>query len=84
MSPSVQNQPASTLGSCLLRSDKLEQAEIKNLLMCFLHVLKSMSEGRRNPLPHYLTLFQSAADLTFAPLAILAILLTMAAISDPN
>uniref|UniRef100_A0A8C5ANT1 Dedicator of cytokinesis 9 n=1 Tax=Gadus morhua TaxID=8049 RepID=A0A8C5ANT1_GADMO len=38
------NQPASTLGSCLLRSDKLEQAEIKNLLMCFLHVLKSMSE----------------------------------------
>uniref|UniRef100_A0A8C5FFD2 Dedicator of cytokinesis 9 n=1 Tax=Gadus morhua TaxID=8049 RepID=A0A8C5FFD2_GADMO len=38
------DKPASTLGSCLLRSDKLEQAEIKNLLMCFLHVLKSMSE----------------------------------------
>ncbi|CAL8322032.1 unnamed protein product [Merluccius merluccius] len=38
------NQPASTLGSSLLRCDKLEQAEIKNLLMCFLHVLKSMSE----------------------------------------
>ncbi|MFT7818030.1 dedicator of cytokinesis protein 9-like isoform X3, partial [Arapaima gigas] len=38
------NQPASTLGSALLRCDKLEQAEIKSLLMCFLHVLKSMSE----------------------------------------
>lgn len=40
-----QNHPASTLGSSLLRCDKLEQAEIKSLLMCFLHVLKSMSEG---------------------------------------
>uniref|UniRef100_A0A7N6AAY9 Dedicator of cytokinesis 9 n=1 Tax=Anabas testudineus TaxID=64144 RepID=A0A7N6AAY9_ANATE len=38
------NQPASALGSTLLRCDKLEQAEIKSLLMCFLHVLKSMSE----------------------------------------
>uniref|UniRef100_A0AAX7V425 Dedicator of cytokinesis 9 n=1 Tax=Astatotilapia calliptera TaxID=8154 RepID=A0AAX7V425_ASTCA len=38
------NQPASTLGSPLLRCDKLDQAEIKSLLMCFLHVLKSMSE----------------------------------------
>ncbi|CAL8268097.1 unnamed protein product [Lota lota] len=38
------NQPASTLGSSLVRCDKLEQAETKNLLMCFLHVLKSMSE----------------------------------------
>uniref|UniRef100_A0A3Q3J9H8 Dedicator of cytokinesis 9 n=1 Tax=Monopterus albus TaxID=43700 RepID=A0A3Q3J9H8_MONAL len=37
-------QPASTLGSTLLRGDKLDQAEIKSLLMCFLHVLKSMSE----------------------------------------
>uniref|UniRef100_A0A8C9TUM6 Dedicator of cytokinesis 9 n=1 Tax=Scleropages formosus TaxID=113540 RepID=A0A8C9TUM6_SCLFO len=36
--------PASTLGSSLLRCDKLEQVEIKSLLMCFLHVLKSMSE----------------------------------------
>uniref|UniRef100_A0A8D3C413 Dedicator of cytokinesis 9 n=1 Tax=Scophthalmus maximus TaxID=52904 RepID=A0A8D3C413_SCOMX len=35
---------ASTLGSTLLRCDKLDQAEIKSLLMCFLHVLKSMSE----------------------------------------
>uniref|UniRef100_A0A669BT02 Dedicator of cytokinesis 9 n=1 Tax=Oreochromis niloticus TaxID=8128 RepID=A0A669BT02_ORENI len=40
----LQNQPASTLGSPLLRCDKLDQAEIKSLLMCFLHVLKSMSE----------------------------------------
>ncbi|XP_061082235.1 dedicator of cytokinesis protein 9-like isoform X3 [Conger conger] len=39
-----QNQPASALGSSFLRCDKLEQAEIKSLLMCFLHVLKSMSE----------------------------------------
>ncbi|XP_064184042.1 dedicator of cytokinesis protein 9-like isoform X5 [Anguilla rostrata] len=38
------NQPASALGSTLLRCDKLDQAEIKSLLMCFLHVLKSMSE----------------------------------------
>ncbi|XP_034142813.1 dedicator of cytokinesis protein 9 isoform X2 [Esox lucius] len=38
------NQPASTLGSSLLRCDKLDQSEIKSLLMCFLHVLKSMSE----------------------------------------
>eukprot|EP00064_Thunnus_orientalis_P001061 superscaffoldBa00000065_g1062 len=41
---SLQNQPASTLGSTPLRCDKLDQAEIKSLLMCFLHVLKSMSE----------------------------------------
>ncbi|XP_047456081.1 dedicator of cytokinesis protein 9-like isoform X3 [Mugil cephalus] len=38
------NQPASAMGSSLLRCDKLDQAEIKSLLMCFLHVLKSMSE----------------------------------------
>ncbi|TMS06920.1 Dedicator of cytokinesis protein 9 [Larimichthys crocea] len=38
------NQPASALGSTLLRCDKLDQSEIKSLLMCFLHVLKSMSE----------------------------------------
>ncbi|KAI1899148.1 hypothetical protein AGOR_G00058550 [Albula goreensis] len=39
------NQPASALGSCsILRCDKLDQAEVKSLLMCFLHVLKSMSE----------------------------------------
>ncbi|XP_008396781.1 dedicator of cytokinesis protein 9 isoform X9 [Poecilia reticulata] len=38
------NQPGSTLGSTLIRCDKLDQAEIKSLLMCFLHVLKSMSE----------------------------------------
>uniref|UniRef100_A0A672ME50 Dedicator of cytokinesis 9 n=1 Tax=Sinocyclocheilus grahami TaxID=75366 RepID=A0A672ME50_SINGR len=28
----------------LLRCDKLDQSEVKNILMCFLHVLKSMSE----------------------------------------
>lgn len=30
----------------MLRCDKLDRDEIKNLLMCFLHILKSMSEGR--------------------------------------
>ncbi|XP_035995255.1 dedicator of cytokinesis protein 9 isoform X17 [Fundulus heteroclitus] len=38
------NQPGSTLGSTLMRCDKLDQAEIKSLLMCLLHLLKSMSE----------------------------------------
>uniref|UniRef100_A0A3P9AT17 Dedicator of cytokinesis 9b n=1 Tax=Maylandia zebra TaxID=106582 RepID=A0A3P9AT17_9CICH len=36
------------LGSTVLRSDKLDQDEIKNLLMCFLHILKNMSEGRNH------------------------------------
>ncbi|XP_074520401.1 dedicator of cytokinesis protein 9 isoform X5 [Halichoeres trimaculatus] len=38
------NQCASALGSSVLRCDKLDHDEIKNLLMCFLHILKSMSE----------------------------------------
>ncbi|XP_035376487.1 dedicator of cytokinesis protein 9 isoform X1 [Electrophorus electricus] len=37
-------QSASALGSSVLCCDKLDREEIKNLLMCFLHVLKSMSE----------------------------------------
>lgn len=37
---------AAALGGSLLRCDKLEQSEVKSLLMCFLHVLKSMSEGK--------------------------------------
>uniref|UniRef100_A0A7N6F6N8 Dedicator of cytokinesis 9 n=1 Tax=Anabas testudineus TaxID=64144 RepID=A0A7N6F6N8_ANATE len=41
---SLDKVPSRSLGSTLLRCDKLEQAEIKSLLMCFLHVLKSMSE----------------------------------------
>eukprot|EP00064_Thunnus_orientalis_P005684 superscaffoldBa00000568_g5698 len=40
----IQNQCASALGSTVLRCDKLDREEIKNLLMCFLHILKSMSE----------------------------------------
>ncbi|KAM7365478.1 hypothetical protein PAMP_016399 [Pampus punctatissimus] len=40
----IQNQCASALGSTVLRCDKLDRDEIKNLLMCFLHILKSMSE----------------------------------------
>ncbi|XP_076872027.1 LOW QUALITY PROTEIN: dedicator of cytokinesis protein 9 [Brachyhypopomus gauderio] len=35
---------ASALGCSVLRCDKLDRDEIKNLLVCFLHVLKSMSE----------------------------------------
>ncbi|KAK7153615.1 hypothetical protein R3I94_007110 [Phoxinus phoxinus] len=35
---------AGVLGSSLLRCDKLDQSEVRNMLMCFLHVLKSMSE----------------------------------------
>uniref|UniRef100_A0A8C5FL99 Dedicator of cytokinesis 9b n=1 Tax=Gadus morhua TaxID=8049 RepID=A0A8C5FL99_GADMO len=41
-----ENQCASALGSAVLRCDKLEREEVKSLLMCFLHVLKSMSEGK--------------------------------------
>uniref|UniRef100_A0A3B4YRP7 Dedicator of cytokinesis 9b n=1 Tax=Seriola lalandi dorsalis TaxID=1841481 RepID=A0A3B4YRP7_SERLL len=43
-SDSDTNQCASALGSTVLRCDKLDRDEIKNLLMCFLHILKSMSE----------------------------------------
>ncbi|XP_034720250.1 dedicator of cytokinesis protein 9 isoform X4 [Etheostoma cragini] len=38
------NQCASALGSSMLRCEKLDRDEIKNLLMGFLHILKSMSE----------------------------------------
>ncbi|CAG04980.1 unnamed protein product [Tetraodon nigroviridis] len=40
----AQNQCVSAPGSNVLRCDKLDRDEIKNLLMCFLHILKSMSE----------------------------------------
>ncbi|XP_034032698.1 dedicator of cytokinesis protein 9 isoform X8 [Thalassophryne amazonica] len=38
------NPCTSALGSTTLRCDKLDRDEIKNLLMCFLHILKSMSD----------------------------------------
>ncbi|XP_034072746.1 dedicator of cytokinesis protein 9 isoform X10 [Gymnodraco acuticeps] len=38
------NQCVSTLGSSVLRCDKMDREEIKNLLIGFLHILKSMSE----------------------------------------
>nr|DBA33098.1 TPA: hypothetical protein GDO54_000828 [Pyxicephalus adspersus] len=38
------NQHGGSTGNQLVRCDKLEQAEIKSLLMCFLHILKSMSD----------------------------------------
>uniref|UniRef100_A0A8C0H887 Dedicator of cytokinesis 9 n=1 Tax=Chelonoidis abingdonii TaxID=106734 RepID=A0A8C0H887_CHEAB len=37
-----QNQHCSTLGSSVVRSGKFDQTEIKSLLMCFLHILKSI------------------------------------------
>ncbi|CAM5074492.1 unnamed protein product [Natator depressus] len=38
------NQHCGTFGSSVVRSDKFDQTEIKSLLMCFLHILKSMSD----------------------------------------
>ncbi|XP_077199951.1 dedicator of cytokinesis protein 9 isoform X9 [Paroedura picta] len=38
------NQQTCTPGSSVVRCDKLDQSEIKSLLMCFLHILKSMSD----------------------------------------
>ncbi|MBN3294419.1 DOCK9 protein, partial [Polypterus senegalus] len=38
------NQQSLALGGTVVRCDKLDQSEIKNLLMCFLYILKSMSE----------------------------------------
>uniref|UniRef100_A0A8D2LW82 Dedicator of cytokinesis 9 n=1 Tax=Varanus komodoensis TaxID=61221 RepID=A0A8D2LW82_VARKO len=35
-----QNQQGCPLGSSVVRCDKLDQAEIRSLLMCFLHILK--------------------------------------------
>uniref|UniRef100_A0A3P9II38 Dedicator of cytokinesis 9b n=1 Tax=Oryzias latipes TaxID=8090 RepID=A0A3P9II38_ORYLA len=56
--------------SAVLRGDKLDRDEIKNLLMCFLHILKSMSEGepaaRLMSVSIFLLLFCS--KLHFCPL----------------
>uniref|UniRef100_A0AAR2L8K7 Dedicator of cytokinesis 9b n=1 Tax=Pygocentrus nattereri TaxID=42514 RepID=A0AAR2L8K7_PYGNA len=66
-------QSASALGSSILRCDKLDREEIKNLLMCFLHVLKSMSEdalftywNKASPseLMDFFTLIDNAAQET--------------------
>ncbi|XP_067392949.1 dedicator of cytokinesis protein 9 isoform X3 [Emydura macquarii macquarii] len=38
------NRHSGTLGSSVVRSDKFDQTEIKSLLMCFLHILKIMSD----------------------------------------
>ncbi|XP_063103034.1 dedicator of cytokinesis protein 9 isoform X4 [Cavia porcellus] len=38
------HQQTSTLGNSVVRCDKLDQSEIKSLLMCFLYILKSMSD----------------------------------------
>ncbi|XP_043853662.1 dedicator of cytokinesis protein 9 isoform X13 [Dromiciops gliroides] len=38
------HQQSGTSGSSVVRCDKLDQSEIKSLLMCFLYILKSMSD----------------------------------------
>ncbi|XP_038615019.1 dedicator of cytokinesis protein 9 isoform X6 [Tachyglossus aculeatus] len=38
------HQQSGPLGSSVVRCDKLDQSEIKSLLMCFLYILKSMSD----------------------------------------
>ncbi|XP_047576243.1 dedicator of cytokinesis protein 9 isoform X10 [Lutra lutra] len=38
------HQQSGTLGNSVIRCDKLDQSEIKSLLMCFLYILKSMSD----------------------------------------
>uniref|UniRef100_A0A8C0Z538 Dedicator of cytokinesis 9 n=1 Tax=Canis lupus familiaris TaxID=9615 RepID=A0A8C0Z538_CANLF len=39
-----EHQQSGTLGNSVVRCDKLDQSEIKSLLMCFLYILKSMSD----------------------------------------
>uniref|UniRef100_A0A8C4Y4Y7 Dedicator of cytokinesis 10 n=1 Tax=Gopherus evgoodei TaxID=1825980 RepID=A0A8C4Y4Y7_9SAUR len=39
-------RPLSLIGSTL-RFDKLDQAETRSLLMCFLHIMKTISEGKK-------------------------------------
>lgn len=40
-------RPLSLIGSTL-RFDKLDQAETRSLLMCFLHIMKTISDGKWN------------------------------------
>uniref|UniRef100_A0A8C0XSE5 Dedicator of cytokinesis 10 n=1 Tax=Castor canadensis TaxID=51338 RepID=A0A8C0XSE5_CASCN len=40
-------RPLSLIGSTL-RFDKLDQAETRSLLMCFLHIMKTISDGKEN------------------------------------
>uniref|UniRef100_A0A5F9CSH6 Dedicator of cytokinesis 9 n=1 Tax=Oryctolagus cuniculus TaxID=9986 RepID=A0A5F9CSH6_RABIT len=42
--PPREHQQSNTLGNSVVRCDKLDQSEIKSLLMCFLYILKSMSD----------------------------------------
>uniref|UniRef100_A0A8C3UX76 Dedicator of cytokinesis 10 n=1 Tax=Catharus ustulatus TaxID=91951 RepID=A0A8C3UX76_CATUS len=45
LSPQQITRPLSLIGSTL-RFDKLDQAETRSLLMCFLHIMKTISEGK--------------------------------------
>uniref|UniRef100_A0A8C8REW3 Dedicator of cytokinesis 10 n=1 Tax=Pelusios castaneus TaxID=367368 RepID=A0A8C8REW3_9SAUR len=49
-------RPLSLIGS-VLRFDKLDQAETRSLLMCFLHIMKTISEGKKSTHTHTPTLF---------------------------
>uniref|UniRef100_A0A8C9KZM3 Dedicator of cytokinesis 10 n=1 Tax=Serinus canaria TaxID=9135 RepID=A0A8C9KZM3_SERCA len=51
-------QPLSLIGSTL-RFDKLDQAETRSLLMCFLHIMKTISEGK-NCIGFNLSIFYAA------------------------
>uniref|UniRef100_A0A8C3DTD7 Dedicator of cytokinesis 10 n=1 Tax=Corvus moneduloides TaxID=1196302 RepID=A0A8C3DTD7_CORMO len=42
----AKHTPLSLIGSTL-RFDKLDQAETRSLLMCFLHIMKTISEGKK-------------------------------------
>uniref|UniRef100_A0A8C4NS73 Dedicator of cytokinesis 9b n=1 Tax=Dicentrarchus labrax TaxID=13489 RepID=A0A8C4NS73_DICLA len=84
---SFQNQCASALGSTVLRCDKLDRDEIKNLLMCFLHILKSMSEGRTACLSDYISSFNLCSFDPFVDLYLCTYLVTIVYLqyfSSPN
>uniref|UniRef100_A0A8C3BNA9 Dedicator of cytokinesis 10 n=1 Tax=Cairina moschata TaxID=8855 RepID=A0A8C3BNA9_CAIMO len=65
-------RPLSLIGSTL-RFDKLDQAETRSLLMCFLHIMKTISEGKKMYITYFTLLktlltqnnsfFQGQADL---------------------
>uniref|UniRef100_A0A8C3BQK5 Dedicator of cytokinesis 10 n=1 Tax=Cairina moschata TaxID=8855 RepID=A0A8C3BQK5_CAIMO len=54
-------RPLSLIGSTL-RFDKLDQAETRSLLMCFLHIMKTISEGKKMYIT-YFTLFSNETDI---------------------
>uniref|UniRef100_A0A670YUM0 Dedicator of cytokinesis 10 n=1 Tax=Pseudonaja textilis TaxID=8673 RepID=A0A670YUM0_PSETE len=57
-------RPLSLIGSAL-RFDKLDQAETRSLLMCFLHIMKTVSEGWKITDPNNLNLKICNVFVTF-------------------